>query len=356
MRVKKYRLKKEPVIRLVFGLVVFIVALTLVVNYFNGRNTRKLKKIGYNDTQIKVLKDKKVNLTTITRYPYIEVLTSIVENKDYKEENLSRYLTTYQATYDIDTIIYMVNNNLDYEYSEKLASLIHSDYFISSNLDRYMKYTKSNNVGEIVALVNTNNDYEYYTNTSKANISKGKLVLVNKFHYLESDYVPELVKVDNMYANLDGNMMEKNAYEALKELITAADSEGYNIRVNYSYRDYETQEGIYNSYKDKKDEEYADGVSIRPGYSEHQTGLVAEVGVQAKYSKGAFKTSGEYKWMKDNAYKYGFIMRYPEGKEYITGYSSESGHYRYVGLEAAKYIYEHNITFDEYYAYFVENN
>ena len=208
----------------------------------------------------------------------------------------------------------------------------------------------------IIRDVNSNVDNAYYTNTKKTNVSKGRLMLVNKYYYLESDYVPEnLVKVDNIYANLNGNMLNSEAYEALKELIIAADKEGYNIRINYSYRDYETQEAIYNDYKNKKDEAYADSISARAGFSEHQTGYAVDLGVQSKYSNGKFEKSKEYEWMLENSYKYGYILRYPKDKVDVTGYNFEAWHYRYVGVEAATYIYENNITFDEYYAYFVEN-
>ena len=356
MKRKRYRLKKEPVIRLVFGLVVFIIVVSICVNYYNGRYVRKLKKIGYTDTEIKTLKTKKVNLGLVSKYNYIEALTTIVGNKDYKEENLKKYLNLYQPKNDIDTVIYIVNKNLDYEYSEKLASLIHAEYFIDSKLDRYMKYDKSKNVNDIIATVNTNTDFEHYDNTSKADITKGKLMLVNKYNYLDDSYeCSDLVKVSNEYANLNGNMLNSEAYSAIKELIDDALKEDYHIRINYSYRSYETQEDIYNGYKNSKGEEYADGISIRPGFSEHQTGYAVDVGVQSKYSKGAFKSSNEYKWMKENAYKYGFILRYPEGKENLTGCNSEPWHYRYVGKDVATFIHENNITFDEYYAYYIEN-
>ena len=357
MRIKKYRLKKEPLIRLVFGLVVFIIALSLVVNYYNGRFARKLKKIGYTDVEIKVLKENKVSLKVVSKYDYIKELSNIVKNKNYKEENLAKYLDIYQEKNDIDTVIYIVNNNLDYEYSEKLASLIHAEYFIDNKLDTYMKYDKTKDINKIVTIVNTNTDFDYYTNTTKVDASKDNLMLVNKYYYLDDTYeCKDLVKVENAYANLDGNKMNKEAYEALKKLIDDAGKEDYNIRINYSYRDYEKQESIYEGYKKSKGEEYADSISARPGFSEHQTGYAVDVGVWSKYSQGvAFKKTKEYTWMKENAYKYGFILRYPEGKEDITGYGAEAWHYRYVGQDAAKYIYEHNITFDEYYAYFVEN-
>lgn len=352
---KKLKLKKEPVIKLLIGIVVFIIVLTIGINYYNGRFERKLKKIGYDKTVIKVLKDNKINFELLSKYDYVPVITDIINNKDYKNDNLKSYLDLYQNKRDIDTIIFIVNNDLEYEYSDKLVSLIHSEYFILNRLDRYMKYDKQKEASLIIRDVNSNVDFDYYTNTISTDTSKGKLMLVNKYYYLGSDYnCDNLVKVDNMYANLNGNKLNKEAYNALVRLINAADNDGYNIRINYSYRDYSTQEGIYNDYKKSKGEEYADNYAARPGFSEHQTGYAVDVGVQSKYASGSFKNSKEYKWMKDNSYKFGYILRYPEGKEDVTGYSFEAWHYRYVGEEVAKYIYEHNITFDEYYAYFIE--
>ena len=352
---KRYKLKKEPFTRLLVVLIIVFIILILGVNYFNGRFVRKLKKLGYTTTEIKTLKENKVSLRTVSKYKYINELISIVENKNYKEENLRKYLDLYQDKYDIDTVLYIVNHDLSYEYSDKLASIIHEEYFIDSRLDRYMNYTNESKASLIVRDVNSNRDFDYYTNTISTDTTKDKLMLVNKYYYLDSNYkVDDLVKVDNMYANLNSNSLNKEAYEAIKKLIIDADKLGYNIRINYSYRDYETQEGIYNGYKESKGVEYADSYAARAGFSEHQTGYSVDVGVQSKYSNGSFKSSKEYTWMKDNSYKYGYILRYPEGKENITGYSFEPWHYRYVGQEAAKYIYEHNITFDEYYAYFIE--
>jgi len=173
---------------------------------------------------------------------------------------------------------------------------------------------------------------------------------------LPEDYVyGELVTIDNKYTNTVGSQLSSIAYEALKKLIDDAEEEGLHIRANYAYRSYEYQEGVYNSYKNSYSEKYADSISARPGYSEHQTGLAVDVGVAYNYSTGAkFAATNEFEWMKDNCYKYGFILRYPEGKEDITGYNYEAWHYRYVGVEAATYIYENDITLEEYWAYFVD--
>ena len=89
-----------------------------------------------------------------------------------------------------------------------------------------------------------------------------------------------------------------------------------------------------------------------PGFSEHQTGLAFDIG---STSSKVFAESKEYEWMKDNAYKYGFILRFTKSNAYITGFRSEPWHYRYVGKKIAKYIYENDISFEEYYAEFLDN-
>ena len=94
-------------------------------------------------------------------------------------------------------------------------------------------------------------------------------------------------------------------------------------------------------------------MDYRAGYSEHQTGLALDI-VTYGASMDTFENTDEFKWLSDNAYKYGFILRYPKGKEKLTGYSYESWHYRYVGKDVAKKIHDLDITYDEYYAYYIE--
>ena len=93
--------------------------------------------------------------------------------------------------------------------------------------------------------------------------------------------------------------------------------------------------------------------SARAGHSEHQTGLAIDI-ADLSLDYDNFEITKEFKWVKENAHKYGFIMRYPKGKFHITGFKYEPWHYRYVGIDVAKKIKEAGITFDEYYAYYVE--
>ena len=190
-----------------------------------------------------------------------------------------------------------------------------------------------------------------YTNLRKSNLDDGILVLVNKHYYLDKDYTPSLVSIDYNYGS---GMLTSEAYNAFKKLSDAARSEGLYILSRSPYRSYATQYSVYNQYKNNKGQDWADRWSARPGHSEHQTGLAVDVKTYTTNELNDFTYTREYQWMKQNAHLYGFILRYPEGKEYITGYGAESWHYRFVGVTAAQIMYNENLTFEEYHAYYVK--
>lgn len=346
--------KRKSILIPFFILTLLVVAGVFIYIYISEADTRKLKSIGYDTGEITFIKEHKIPIDLLSKYKYISKLTEIVNNKSYKDDLLEKYLEVYKDGNDINTIIYMVNNNITYPYSEKLVSLIGSKYFILKNLDRYMSYEESN-IDLTIQMVNCNRDYEYYTNTVKTDTTKGLLMLVNKYYYLDPEYVyGDLVEISSEYSNNSGSKLNSEAYEAFKELVNDSEKENLHIRNNYAHRTYSYQEGVYNNYKNKSGPIYADSISARPGFSEHQTGLSLDVGVATRYADDKFQNTKEYLWMKDNSYKYGFILRYPEGKEDITGYNFEAWHYRYVGKEAAKFIYDNDLTLEEYYAYYVD--
>lgn len=157
------------------------------------------------------------------------------------------------------------------------------------------------------------------------------ILIVNKKYSLPSDYDP-------------GEDAEAGA--KVRELISDMQNLGYSISDYYSgYRTYQTQEELYNNYVANSGQEEADTYSARPGYSEHQTGLVFDL--CNEYGELVTEEE-ESEWIASNAWKYGFIVRYPEGKEDITGYMPEPWHLRYVGEETAKAIYEADSTLEEY--------
>jgi len=181
-------------------------------------------------------------------------------------------------------------------------------------------------------------------------------VLVNKENLLSSDYVPEDMisineptgsKIDKTYIN----RLNKEVYKQFKLMQQDALKEEYEIFIDSSYRSYEYQERVFNATAVEKGLDYALKYVAPPGGSEHQTGLAFDVifrrnGEMIEEQK---EDDPEIAWLFKNAYKYGFILRYPKGKEDITGFNFEPWHFRYVGLELAKDLKENNITLEEYH-------
>ena len=124
----------------------------------------------------------------------------------------------------------------------------------------------------------------------------------------------------------------------------AAAAEGLNIYIGSGFRSYDYQVKIYNSMVKAYGKEYADRVSARPGHSEHQTGLAFDL----NSINQSFADTKESAWVNAHAHEYGFIIRYPKGKESITGYNYEPWHLRYLGLENAQKVYNSGLTLEEY--------
>ena len=142
-------------------------------------------------------------------------------------------------------------------------------------------------------------------------------------------------------------MLVSVARKQFEKLAKDASIEGYNIIAVSAYRSYDYQEKLYNNYVLLKGKYMADVASARSGHSEHQTGLAVDVSdITLDYDN--FEKTKEFTWMKNNAYKYGFILRYPKAKFHITGFKYEPWHYRYVGNVVAQIIHSKNITLEEY--------
>lgn len=155
------------------------------------------------------------------------------------------------------------------------------------------------------------------------------ILVANKTYSLPEDYDPGTLPIT------------KEAFEAL---VQDAAAEGLNIYEGSAYRDYNFQVTVYNSMVRGYSKEYADAYSARPGHSEHQTGYT----IDCNTIDDRFGETAEGAWLAAHCHEYGFIIRYPRGKENITGYAYESWHIRYVGVEHATTIYEQGLTLEEY--------
>ncbi len=293
------------------------------------------------------------NLNNVEYSPFIEEL--IVHN-DYKKDLTLRY-QTYHKKYDlnVDDTIYAVNHNLD-TYDIKLniddKKYIIESYFIPNNLSRYKEFQKQNDkltAHEIVESVNHNLDKKEYIDKEQADLNTP---VVNHYYYLKSDYIPkDLMVIDKEYGN---GKLNNEAYEAYKKMYDVASKENLQLYIVSGYISYDEQKKLYDSYVTKYGKSNADKKYERPGFSEQQTGLIITLGIKSDYKSQNFNKYKESSWMQKNAFKFGFILRYPEDKQKYTKIS-RNYQYRYVGLEIAQYIHDNNITLDEYYEYFIKN-
>lgn len=155
------------------------------------------------------------------------------------------------------------------------------------------------------------------------------VLIVNKTYALPENYNPGI------------NETALNAYYELKN---DAKSEGLSYTIISDFRPYSSQKRIYNNYVARDGKKEADRYSARPGHSEHQTGLAFDLNSLSQ----SFENTAEGKWLAENCYKYGFIIRYPKGKESVTGYMYEPWHIRYLGKDLAKEVYESGLTLEEF--------
>lgn len=183
-------------------------------------------------------------------------------------------------------------------------------------------------------------------------------VIANKQRKLQpAAYVPDDLVVPGVSfksgITSDENRLRKVAAAALEELVGAAKKEGINLPMQSGYRSYNYQTALYGRYVREQGQAVADTQSARPGHSEHQTGLAVDLGGTTRPAcnvEDCYKDTAEGKWIAANTYKYGFVVRYPEGKQPVTGYIYEPWHLRYVGSDLAAEIHRSGSpTLEEYF-------
>ncbi|WP_254842777.1 D-alanyl-D-alanine carboxypeptidase family protein [Bacillus sp. MRMR6] len=186
--------------------------------------------------------------------------------------------------------------------------------------------------------------------------STNTMALVNKEFYLPEDYVPEdLVRPEVPFSfgdvENDKSLMRKEAASALEKMFAEAEKAGIELFAVSGYRSYERQKILFDAETSRVGIEQAMQVVAIPGSSEHQSGLAMDISSRAVALNlvEGFADTDEGKWLAENAHRFGFILRYPKGKEQITNYIFEPWHFRYVGNKAAQIIHEYNWTLEEYF-------
>ena len=374
---KRVKLKLKSSARkplMIIGVILLIIIIVLAF-YFNRMG--ELKNLGYSEEAAKSIIFK-------FKYSYVmdigenKTLNAAFSSDDYNEDNLDNYAKIdyekqehlisninklLKKGYSVDEVNLIISKGDDESVSDfvkrdkvkYIEEFLSVDYAKLENLDRYVAYKEKENDDAETTVLYVNMDFDKEDYVDPLVIDKfDDYVLVNKHRQLSSKYVPDdLVTIDDVYVKADGEIeIERNVAKAFYDMAEAASKEGLELMVSSGYRSYEDQEEITNTYLELYGQNYVDNYVAKPGFSEHQTAMSLDI---ASKTVDTFVNSDEYVWMMDNAYKYGFILRYPKSKEDITGYKCEAWHYRYVGKEIAEYIHENNITYDEYYVMFLDN-
>lgn len=276
----------------------------------------KLKSMGYSEKLIWTLIDEKAlqndfqylidhKYTASDLIPYRKV-------KGYQLQNLEAYMNAY-------------NTYKDYNYTVNITNY---PFIISSNGELKDKYT----------ITNPNN----------------LLTLVKKGFYLPENYEPKLVDPKIPVApDCENPKMTKETSDALTKMYQAAKKEGLELVLNSAYRSYQTQVDTMADFVKRYNTQYANEYVAQPGASEHQTGLGIDLTSQSvvEGKRITFGDTDEYKWVVKNCADFGFIIRFEDGTDNITGIAHEPWHLRYVGKDVAKQIVEKKWTFEEYCLY-----
>lgn len=329
-------------------------ASTLIKEISSGKLKEDFKidtsKVGKKDISIIIVNDNnkeidyKININIIDNESPIINASDKITIYTNDEVDLLEYITVtdnYDNDFDIN-VVGEYNNKVTGEY--KLTYVVKDSSNNESKKDFTLvvenpKYKKMPD-----KTIKTDRGYTLKIRNGVAYIDD--ILIVNKTYYLPENYKP----TDSYNSNITDSCttcINKEVMSAFNEMKSDMQSLGMNVWIASGYRSYNTQKYLYNNYVLRDGKVNADTYSARAGYSEHQTGLCFDLNSVSD----AFSYTNEGKWVNDNCFKYGFIIRYPKGKEDVTGYMYESWHLRYVGKTLAEKLYNNGswITLEEYF-------
>jgi len=386
---KKRRRKKRKIKLLLFLFLILMIILVSIILYFININEKSIVKVSMVDelefdvnSEVKVstlftniengkllnedefldtskVGKRKINVNVVNNYekeetisfeinvvdnikPVIECEDKIIIGIGDEVDLLSNVTASDNYDKDLEVVVegkYDVNvvgkYNLSYVVKDSSGNESKNDFVLVVEKPKYKRMANKT--------ITTNNGYTLKIIDGVAYVDG--ILIANKTYYLPENYVPK-----DPYANLSYsciNCLEKDVMNAYQEMNVEAKALGLKLMLSSGYRSYANQRDLYNNYVARDGVVAADTYSARAGHSEHQTGLAFDLNSVSS----AFANTNEGKWIADNCYRFGFIIRYPKGKESITGYMYEPWHLRYVGKELSKKLYNNGdwLTLEEYF-------
>ena len=368
---KRKRLKlKEPFIS-IGRIGCIILAIILAIFIFYRYEIHTIKRLGYSEkaSNFILFNFKKSYVKSVH---YSDTLNAAFESDSYNEKYLKYYAQI--DYYKGDLLISNINSLIEKKYSvseinvilahgsledvrdfAKRDKVVYLDEYFEYSFarirlyDRYLAYSDESgeNAYNTIVYVNLGIDKEEYNEpylVTEFSID----MLVNKHFSLSKSFVPDNLVTISSEDSVDGEIkLNGEAYRAFKQMKSDMNKEGLDILINEGYRSYSDQEELCDYYRNLYGDNYVSKYVALPGFSEHQTGLAIDL---SSTSTRTFSNSKEYKWMLDNSYKYGFILRYDPKLITETQFNSEPWHFRYVGSDISNYIHEHYMSYEEYYA------
>ncbi len=277
---------------------------------------------------------------------FVFFLSSCIQIKTNYNKELKELGYIDIASINKENIPYIIEYNLPYDDYIKFSVIPGFDIKkIGTYLEVYKTTPITYNHQLVVNMVNMPDFMtKNYTFGKEAINQDNELILVNKNFYISRDFVPtKLITVPSEYVILTERVVHIKdiVLDHFIDLYNDAKKNNYTFFIYSGYRDFKYQESLYEKNNDEL-------TTAKAGHSEHQTGYTIDISTKELGLTSYLGESNAGKWLKNNAYKYGFIIRYPESKEDLTGFSYEPWHIRYVGLEHAKKIYEENLILEEY--------
>lgn len=325
----------------------------MMILFIAGCGSEDFTVLGFNEKESELLSEVTSVDELENHCPYVKSLQALLY-EEITEEEVMLYCQVKYPKGKKQVVKELQKAELS---QEEMIALLRLPYYRNDNTKRYLEEMKHHSIKEAVKRVNMNLDIPYYSEIKEIEDVDDPLMLVNKYSKLPADYAPnDLVPTPSVCVIGEDYSCFPSAQYVRSEVATqfekfveAAKKEGFTLKSIGSLRDYQYQEVLYQYYKNTNGQAYADAYVARPGQSEHNTALAIDVTFDTVHYD-EIERSPHYEWFLQHMADYGFILRYPKGKEDITGFDHESWHLRYVGKKHAKKIMQKGITLEEYLA------